>query len=215
MSDVAGRAVRIAALVALCLVAQRSALGAPACANTPACLQALDAAQEGLRTLDARFVQTKHVTLLEAPIVSSGRFRFKRPDKVRLDVEAPQPATILIDGRRVRIPGVPDADVAAMAATPMTAMFTELGALLGGQVRGALAEFQVHAAADGDGIAVRLNPMRPDWQRLFRSIDLTFAGQPLTVRTLRLDDALGDRLEIEMRDVRRNVELPDAVFTTP
>lgn len=215
MSGVAGGAALVAAVVALCVSAPRTARGAVACANTPACLQALEDAQADLRTLDARFVQTKHVTLLEAPIVSRGRFRFQRPDKVRLDVESPQAAVILIDGRTVRLPGVAEADVAAMGATPMAAMFTELGALLGGQVRGTLAEFQVHAAATDDGIAVRLNPMRPEWQRLFRSIDLTFAGQPLTVRTLHLDDALGDRLEIEMRDVRRNVELPDAVFTTP
>jgi outer membrane lipoprotein-sorting protein len=35
------------------------------------------------------------------------------------------------------------------------------------------------------------------------------------VSSMRLDDALGDRLEVELRDVQRNVELPDALFAQP
>jgi hypothetical protein len=44
---------------------------------------------------------------------------------------------------------------------------------------------------------------------------MSFGGQPLVIQRMRLDDALGDRLEIAMRDVQRNVELPDAIFTQP
>jgi len=187
-----------------------------ACDSTPACLEQLEAAQSDLRTLNARFTQTKHVSLLNEPLVSTGRFRFKRPDKVRLDLETPQAATVLIDGRNVSIPGVSAADMQGMAATPMAAMFTELGALLGGQFERAQAHFQVEArAVADDGVAVLLTPTLPEWQRLFRTIGLTFAGRPLVINSMRLDDALGDRLEIEMRDVQRNIELPDAIFTTP
>lgn len=220
------RIARRASLVAvLLLIAHRSSLiafvvliasvASAACDSTPACLQQLQAAQGDLRTLDARFTQTKHVSLLDEPIVSTGRFRFKRPDKVRLDIETPQAATVLIDGRNVSIPGVSAAGMKGMAATPMTAMFTELGALLGGDVNRAMTDFQVHAQADGDGIAVTLTPTRAEWQRLYKTIALSFAGQPLVIRGMRLDDALGDRLEIAMRDVQRNSELPDEIFTTP
>ena len=186
-----------------------------ACDSTPTCLQQLGAAQTDLRTLNARFVQTKYVSLLNEPLISSGRFRFKRPDKVRLDIDMPQPATVLIDGRKVSLPGVDAADMQGMAATPMTAMFTELGALLGGQLDQAPAHFAIEARARDDQIVVTLTPTLPDWQRLFRTIGLTFAGQPLAISTMRLDDSLGDRLEIEMRDVQRNVELPDAIFAIP
>jgi outer membrane lipoprotein-sorting protein len=186
-----------------------------ACDSTPSCLQALEAAQTDLRSVDARFTQTKTVSLLNEPIVSTGRFRFKRPDKVRLDVETPQPTTILIDGRTVTIPGVSAEDMKGISATPMTDLFTELGALLGGQVNQAMTHFQVHAQAEGDGIAVTLRPTLPAWQRLYKSIAMSFGGQPLVIQRMRLDDALGDRLEIAMRDVQRNVELPDAIFKAP
>ncbi|MDX2171156.1 MAG: outer membrane lipoprotein carrier protein LolA [Deltaproteobacteria bacterium] len=186
-----------------------------ACDSTPSCLQALEAAQTSLRTIDAHFTQTKTVSLLTEPIVSTGRFRFKRPDKVRLDIQTPQLATVLIDGRTVSLPGIDAEQMKDMSATPMIDLFTELGALLGGQVNQAMTHFQVHAQADGDGIAVTLTPTLPAWQRLYKRIDMTFGGHPLAIRTMRLDDALGDRLEIAMRDVQRNAELPDAIFTTP
>ncbi|MEO8603682.1 MAG: outer membrane lipoprotein carrier protein LolA [bacterium] len=207
---------RRSSLVAVLFILLSLGAASASCDSTPACLKQLEAAQGDLRTLDARFTQTKTVSLLNEPLVSTGRFRFKRPDKVRLDIEAPHAATVLIDGRKVSLPGVSAADMQGMASTPITAMFTELGALLGGQLNTAPAHFQVEArAADGDGVAVTLTPTLPDWQRLFRTIGLSFAGQPLVIRSLRLDDTLGDRLEIEMRDVQRNVELPDAIFSRP
>jgi outer membrane lipoprotein-sorting protein len=89
----------------------------------------LAAAQASTRSIDARFVQTKHLSLLDEPLVSTGRFRFRRPDHVRLDVETPHPSTILIAGRSVTIPGLPATEQRAVAESPMAAMFTELGAV--------------------------------------------------------------------------------------
>ena len=60
-----------------------------------------------------------------------------------------------------------------------------------------------------------LTPTAADFQRLFRTIALRFAGPDTMVSSMRLDDALGDRLEVELRDVQRNVELPDALFAQP
>jgi len=185
------------------------------CDTSDACLEVLAAAQTATRTVDARFVQTKHVSLLDAPLISTGRFRFRRPDHVRLDVESPQPTTILIAGRTVTIPGLAASEQQALAGSPMTTMFTELGALFAGQLDRAPAHFAVMARGSGDAIDVTLTPTAPDFQRLFRSIALRFAGPQTVIQSMRLDDALGDRLDVELRDVRTNVELPDAVFAQP
>lgn len=205
------RAYIAAALVG---VLSRAAAAAP-CDSTAACLTVLAAAQASTRTVDARFVQTKYLSLLDEPLVSTGRFRFRRPDHVRLDVETPRPATILIAGRSLTIPGLTETERQAVAGSPMAAMFTELGALFAGTLDRAPAHFAIEARAVGDAIEVTLTPTAPDYQRLFRAIALRFAGPETTVQSMRLDEALGDRLEVELRDVRRNVELPDALFATP
>jgi outer membrane lipoprotein-sorting protein len=201
------------AAVLLCLLA--TAAQAAPCDSTAACLEVLKAAQASTQTVDARFVQTKHLSLLDEPLVSTGRFRFRRPDHVRLDVETPQPSTILIAGRSVTIPGLAASEQRALADSPMAAMFTELGAVFAGNLDRAPAHFTVEARGAGDAIEVSLTPTAPDYQRLFRTIALRFAGPQTIIESMRLDDALGDRLDVELRDVRRNVDLPDAVFAQP
>jgi outer membrane lipoprotein-sorting protein len=203
--------VRSASCALAALLLAPAARGA-ACDSTAACLQVLAAAQASTRTFDARFVQTKHVSLLDEPLVSTGRIRFRRPDHVRLDLETPQAATILIAARSVTVPGLAPSEQRAMEGSPMASMFTELGALFAGSLERAPAHFDVAARADGDAVRVTLSPTAPDYQRLFRTIALRFAGPEMIIQSMRLDDALGDRLEVELRDVRRNVELPDAVF---
>ncbi|MBX3024710.1 outer membrane lipoprotein carrier protein LolA [bacterium] len=199
----------------LLLLLLAGAAGAAPCDSTATCLAALNAAQAATRSVDARFVQTKHVSLLDQPLISTGRFRFRRPDHVRLDIETPRPSTILIAGRAVTIPGLPPSEQRALADSPMAAMFTELGAVFAGNLDRAPAHFAIVARADGDDIEVTLTPTAPDFQRLFRAITLRFAGAAPTVRSMRLDDELGDRLEVELRDVAYNVDLPDALFAQP
>ena len=206
------RAAWFAAALVCALVSP--AAGAP-CDSTDACLKVLAAAQASTQSIDARFVQTKHLSLLDEPIVSTGRFRFRRPDHVRLDVETPHPSTILIAGRSVTIPGLPATEQRAVAESPMAAMFTELGAVFAGNLDHAPAHFTIVARGEGDAIEVTLTPTAADFQRLFRTIALRFAGPDTMVTSMRLDDALGDRLEVELRDVQRNVELPDALFAQP
>src|SRR6185369_9494720 len=120
--------------------------------------QEIDAAQGNTQTLRARFTQTKHLALLDEPLVSTGRFAFKRPDRMRLEIESPRPATIVINGRQVSIPGLSEGDQKQLAMTPMTAMFTELGAMFGGSAAALQHHFQVSAKPVDGAIEVTLVP---------------------------------------------------------
>lgn len=184
------------------------------CNSTTTCLAGVEAAQRDTTSLRARFVQTKHLSLLDEPLVSTGRFYFARPDRMRLDIEQPQPATVLINGRDISIPGLQAQEKQAMANSPMASMFAELGSLFAGSPAALQKHFTVSAAPVGDAVELTLVPTAPAWQKLYKTIVLRFGGAPLVIRSMRLDDSLGDRLEIEMRDVERNPTLPDSLFTT-
>jgi outer membrane lipoprotein-sorting protein len=188
------------------------AAGAPRCASTAACLQALEQAQRHTHSLSARFVQVKHVSLLDEPLVSSGRFFFKSPDRMLLRIEHPQPATVVIRGQDVEIPGLPEEARRALSAAPVAAMFTQLGAAFTGAGHALQSTFAVSAHAEGGEIHLHLQPRTDRWKEVFRSIDVRFAGPELLVQSIRLDDDLGDSLEITLRDVKRNVDVPDALF---
>jgi outer membrane lipoprotein-sorting protein len=195
------------------LLLARSTVATATCDSTDSCLRAIEAAQADTRSISARFTQTKHLSLLDEPLVSTGRFVFRRPDRMRLEIESPRAAVILITGRDISIPGLSESDKQQLAMTPMASMFTALGGMFSGDTAALREHFAVAARPVDGGIEVTLDPRVPEWQRLFRTIHLRFAGgPPLTMSSMRLEDALGDRLDIVMRDVQRNPELPDSLF---
>ena len=182
------------------------------CTSTETCLRVIQQAQQDMRTMAAAFVQVKHVSLLDEPLVSSGRFMFKRPDRILLTLQEPQPLTVTIKGRDVHIPNLPERDRQGLGMAPMAAMFTQLSAIFTGAMQALEQGFEVSAAEDGAAIQVNLVPRQESWKRMFHSIQLRFAGPGLLAQKIRLDDALGDSLEITLSDVRRNVDIPDAMF---
>lgn len=175
-------------------------------------MKAIEAAQRDTRSIDADFRQVKHLTLLDEPLVSTGRFVFAKPDRVRLEVTQPEPATIVIRGSDIHIPGLSEKDHQALSASPMVAMFTQLGAVFSGSVDKLEESFEVEATAQGDGVRLVLVPRSAEWKKAFQRMQLDFAGADLVVREVRIEDALGDRLEITMENVKRNVEIADDLF---
>lgn len=201
------------ALLALSfLMLQPRPIFAARCDSTASCLKAIEAAQRDTRSIDADFRQVKHLTLLDEPLVSTGRFVFAKPDRVRLEIKQPEPATIVIRGADIRIPGLSEKDRQALSAGPMVAMFTQLGAVFSGSVDKLEESFEVEAKAEGDGVRLVLAPRSAEWRKAFQRMQVDFAGAELVVRDIQIDDSLGDRLEITMENVKRNVELADDLF---
>jgi outer membrane lipoprotein-sorting protein len=209
---------RIAALLAAVSLSSLALAAAEAlpCADTASCLAAIRKAQAGVETLRADFVQTKQVQLLDEPLVSRGRFSFRRPDRMRLELEEPARATILIAGREIDVPGISQQDRAAMAGAPAAAMFAQLGAVFTGATDQLESGFEVEAAPVGAGaIEVVLVPKIEAWRSAFRRLQIEFAGPALSPRRIRLEDSLGDSLVVVLENVQRNVPLPESMFTRP
>ncbi len=182
------------------------------CASTEECLRTIERAQQETYTISAEFVQVKHLSLLDEPLVSSGRFVFKRPDGILLKIEQPQAATVVIKGQDVHIPNLPERERQAMSMAPIAAMFSQLGAIFSGSTQALQTGFEVTADEDDATIHVKLVPRKPEWKRMFRTIDLQFFGPEYFARQIRLEDALGDTLEITLRALQRNIDVPDATF---
>ncbi len=196
----------------LCRALPGAAAGADLCVSSADCLQRLREAQSQTRTLAADFVQTKHLSLLAQPLTSSGHFTFKAPDRIRWQVEKPQPLTILINGRDVDIPGLSTSDRDALAQAPLASLFTELGAVFTGSLDRLQESFAVDAGAHQADIWLKLAPRQDSWKRLFRRIDIEFAAPAFLPQRMRLENAFGDRIDIEWTNVRRNLEVPDSAF---
>lgn len=205
---------RLALLALLSALAATAVAAEAACTSTPSCLAAIQHGQKDTRSFTADFVQVKHVSLLDEPLVSRGRMSFQRPDRMRLEITEPVQAVVLINGREVKIPGISEKDAKAMSMGPVAGMFTQLGALFSGDTAALQKGFDVTARANaaGDGVDVVLVPREESWRKLFRHIDLHFTGSDMLAREIRLEDGFGDHLEVKLENVQRNVALPSDQF---
>jgi outer membrane lipoprotein-sorting protein len=185
------------------------ALGSAECDSTDACLRLIQAAQSETRSLQADFRQVKHVALLEEPLESSGTFLFEAPDHVVVTITSPEPATITIDGDEIRAPGLSDEESRALAMAPVAGTFARLGAILRGDLVGLRESFEIEARERDGSIEVVMKPRTLELRKSFEHIDLRFEGPNRSIRRIGVADAFGDRLEITLDHVRRNVEVQE------
>ncbi|MCK6553066.1 outer membrane lipoprotein carrier protein LolA [Candidatus Binatia bacterium] len=202
---------RTLALGALLVGLAAQSAAAVMCGDTAACLGLIESRQADTHALAARFEQTKYISLMTQPLHTRGQFAFKRPDTVVWQVDEPR-TTVRIDraGLQVLNAAVSKADVDAIA--PVGGLFRGIGGLFSGSLAEVQKDFSVEARADGDLLRVRLVPRRPEWKRVATVIDLAFTPPDYTIGTFRLEDPLGDRLEVRFFDVRRNDAVPAHLF---
>jgi outer membrane lipoprotein-sorting protein len=202
-------AARIA--LAVIVVAAGGAAAAPPCTGTDACLQLIEASQRTTHALAARFAQTKHLSLLAEPLVTRGQFAFREPDQVLWRIDEPA-ITVRIDRNGIHLPDVPGLKDEVAALAPFSAMMRQLSGLFTGSMSAARTTFEVTAAPDGGAIRVQLVPRDAQWQHMFRSIDVWFAGPEWIVAALHIEEALGDSLDIRFSDIHRNDTVANAAF---
>jgi outer membrane lipoprotein-sorting protein len=173
------------------------------CATPVECLAEVTAAQSGVRSIAARFKQTKRVALLREPLVSSGRFTFTRPDRVRWEVLEPAPFVVEIAGSRLRVgEGGELHDVEAGGAA---GVFSDLAGIFTGEGLGK--GFAVSQGPEGR-YSFRLEPRRGSLSRTIASLDLI--ADPETHRPKRavIREPGGDVTEVELFDAVVNQAPP-------
>lgn len=203
------RLVRAGALS--CLLAALPGEASTRCQTTPDCLGAIQEAHGDLSTLTASLVQTKHLSLLDDPLISTGRLAFKRPDHLLLEMESPRPLRIVMNGSRLVIPELgPEANAALESAPP--ALLSRLRAIFAGDISALDESFEIRASEDDAGITVELEPRDAQKFNAVPAMRLRFERPTLLLHTIRVTHALGDVLEIVLSDIRRNPVLPDLTF---
>jgi outer membrane lipoprotein carrier protein len=166
--------------------------------------------QQGLETLEARFVQRQESSMLLEPEESSGTFSYSAPDRVRWEYTAPNPISVVIDGEQMTT-WYRDLDRAEELAIGRYSaqVFKYLGA--SGSLDALLEYFTVTARFPGKAGDPYVLILDPRYERIAKRLDsMTLwidAERFLPVR-LRYVAADGDVTEYRFEDLEINGELP-------
>ena len=180
------------------------AAAAPAAAETPDELRALQRYFDTVETLEGRFVQETLDAAGDVAERSSGRMMIKRPDRFRWIYEEPFPQQIVADGQWL---WVYDQELSQVTVRPLDELLgVGPGVLLSGDYDSLVASFHIEPGRPQGWLALR--PRESEWD--FQDARLRLQdGVPVE---LMIDDGLGQITRFRLQDLESNVRLPDSRF---
>ncbi len=180
------------------LAAATSAAAAQRCDTPERCFARMAEAQRDVARIRARFRQTKTIALLDGPLESAGRFSFERPDRVRWEMETPEPLVVEVSGSELR--AGPPGEVARVDAGPAVGLFRDLGGIFTGADGWAGSRFALGPSPRG-GESFVLTPRDPSLTRVIAAIEIELDPASGGPRRVTITEAGGDRTAIELLDV--------------
>lgn len=153
----------------------------------------------GVRESQARFVETKHLALLERPLRLEGTLSFRAPDYLRKQVTAPEPQDFEVEGERVTIRGPQsDPQVLALDRYPALRAFVEaLRASLRGDVETLRRFYDVQLSGTADDWRLHLVPRNDALARRILHVDVVGSGAELF--SIEIVERDGDRSLMRIR----------------
>lgn len=160
-------------------------------------IREINAANAGVRSISAEFLQVKEISILKDRMVSSGKMYFQ-DGKLRWEYLKPN-ASIFVTGND---------------RTGTGRMFTSIAGMMTGTLTGLVLDessgFKVVLYSPGEGYVADLEPQMREMKRMFSKIRLTF-GADDRVRQVELFESQG-KTTISLSNVRYDAELDPELF---
>lgn len=164
-----------------------------AAAETPT-LPSLLAAFKAAPGVEARFVETKNIAMLAAPLVSEGVIYYTPPGMLARYTEKPTAGFVIIDPKRVRMGDDARSETIDLGSKPQVRVFVEsFVTLLSGDAAALQKTYRVDFAAvpdKADGWRLKLTPKVAPLDKVIATI--TLAGQGIVLSEMRVLEKGGD-----------------------
>ncbi|MCU0582159.1 MAG: outer membrane lipoprotein carrier protein LolA [Syntrophales bacterium] len=166
-----------------------------------------------VQSVQARFIQKKHMKILSRPFLSEGRFFFQAPASVRWEYTSPVRSILLMHGgslKRYIHSGDKFAQEAGGSLSAMEVIMQEISAWLHGRFDQSqhFAAALVHRPTP----AIILTPREKSFTRLIKRIELTPSEQPGVLKSILIVEDEKTTTLFEFRHVQVNQPIPESVF---
>ncbi|MEX2214769.1 MAG: outer membrane lipoprotein carrier protein LolA [Phycisphaeraceae bacterium] len=180
-------------------------------------LKELDERLAKIKDMQARFTQTKHVSLLKKPLVSQGDVLIKG-QQMRWDVTKPSPSTTLTSAKEIRIHYPQqkivevyfiDERLASVVASPLPRLDVLLGSF---KVERAAGPKDGDKEKEADRLHLSLTPRSEELKKHITRVNVTIDTTRALAQRIEMIDIDGDRTEITFDAIQLNVGLKDDRF---
>lgn len=169
-----------------------------------------------LKSMSCRFVQTKHMSLLNDRMVAEGKMSFLNPDRLRWEYTTPYSYLFIFNGTKVYVGGARRKDV---IDTNTNKIFKEVARIMMNTVTGkalsASADFTVAIEDGGKKWLVTLTPRKKELRQMFTKVRLGFTKTDLMISEIDIYEKNGDRTNIVLNGVVYNGKVNESLFVVP
>ncbi len=182
-------------------------------ANTDDFRKQFTRAAQSTNSIQCDFVQDKNLAMLSDKIVSTGKFWFKRENKVRMEYEKPSYYLLVINGSNIK---TKDSQKENKVSAKSNKMFEQVNKMMIDCVQGTALDnksFTTQVFENTQTYLVELTPVVKSLQSVFKSITLTVDKKDYSVNKMQMDELSGDNTIISFLHKQMNVNIPDELFS--
>ena len=168
---------------------------------------------ENTKTIQCAFVQEKHLSFMEKPVVSKGKFYFGDESQIRWEYTDPFSYVILMHDDVLTILDEGDRSDMTMSDHPA---FRKVQRLLSTVMRGDLfaaeKEFNMSFYENDHQYRIDLVPKDKEMQDFIAQMDLYFDKSDMMMSKFEMHEAGGDITKTKFSDRLINSKLPEGIF---
>ena len=175
-------------------------------------LKKMDKRQRGMKDLKASFTQEKVLELLEEKLISQGKMKYKKPDKMSWEFFTPDPFSIIIN-EDIMWQYIPGTKVAEKYDLERAGETLGLFVGFGKSVEYLKKNYQIKLLKEKrDFYCLELIPKREEELRYLSKIILWVNTKEYWPVKTKIYEPNGDTTLIEFRNIEINTKIPDSEF---
>lgn len=171
------------------------------------------AVQSGkITSISSNFTQEKILTALTEKISSTGIFKFKRSDKVRIEYQKPFFYLMIMNGEKML---VKDENKETHVNVKSNKLFQQVNRIMIDCVQGSILEskeFTTKVFENKSRYLLEMTPVSKSLKGFFRTIVLNVDKKDYSVHSIEMNEPSGDQTIITFTDKKLNDLVSDAVF---
>jgi len=178
-------------------------------------LDEISRAMGGVKTVFARFVQERHLSLFQEPLRSEGFLCCQKPGRIRWEITQPYRSVLVSDGSGVaQFEWIDDQwkRLDLGLADAMQQIVNQIAGIIEGRYASRKQEFEITVAPSGAGPVLTLVPQQEKVRKMMRAIEVHLAADLKGTRRVVLRENNADFTEIRFEEQVTDGVFPSATF---
>jgi outer membrane lipoprotein-sorting protein len=172
-------------------------------------------ATEDAESIQSGFKQEKSLSMLSEDIHSSGKFWYRKNDKIRMEYIQPYSYIMILNGGKIFIKeGGKENKISANS----NKVFQQVNRILIDCVGGTMLnnpDFQSRIFESSGTFLVELIPIAKNLKELYKNINIIIDKKDFTATEIGMFELSGDKTIIRFQNKVLNAKIPDSVFNIP